>query len=161
MKHMIWSSEINLENWKDFLEEEHPDVTDEDEQYDLVRQMNNYYLYDERVNLHTDVDGRILVIANLGLWNGRVQGYKILSENIADILYSDCDYAEWYSDGYNIKGTAWHHDGTNLYEYRVIRENRNIDNLLNAIYNGKEISRQKLNYYTKSLHPYVAKVYGW
>lgn len=120
-----------------------------------------YYLEDERMNLDISTDGRILVIADLGFWFGRRQGYKIINRNVSNILYDDADYVEWYSDGHNIKATAIHHDGTNYYEYREIREDRNIDNLLNAIYNGEKITRQKLNYYTKSLHPYVAKVYGW
>jgi hypothetical protein len=119
------------------------------------------YLEDERDNLNITTDGRILVIADLGLWNGRRQGYKILSRKVSDILFDDSDYIEWYGDGHNIKATAAHHDGTNYYEYRVIREDRNIQNLLDAIYNGEEITRKKLNYYTKSLYRDVAKVYGW
>lgn len=91
-----------------------------------------------------------------------MQGYKIIdSQNIRDILFSDCDYSEWYSDGYNIRSTQHHHDGVNYLLYRVIREDRYIENLLDAIYRGEEISRSKLNYYTKSLHRPVADVYGW
>lgn len=162
-KHIIWSNRnLNLDDWKDFLEEEHPLVEDEYEQYRIIEDMNMEYLYDERYNLNTEVDGRILVIGDLGLWDGRKQGYKILNNNISDILYSDYSgYCEWYSDGHNIKGIESHHDGTNYYEYRVIREDRNIENLLDAIYNGEEISRSKLNYYTKSLHPYIAEIYRW
>ena len=38
----------------------------------------------------------ILVIGDLGLWHGRVSGYKeIPSGNIRDCLYSDCDYSTW------------------------------------------------------------------
>ena len=159
-RHIIWSSEIDLKDWTDYLEEEHPNVTSESEQYDLIYRLNNEYLYDERANLHKNANGRILVIADLGLWDGRVKGYKILSENIADILYSDCDYVEWYSDGKNIKATAHHHDGTNYYTYRVIREDRNIDALLTAIRKGTA-SNHQIGYYTESLHPYIAKVYGW
>ena len=163
MKHIIWSNiNLDLDDWKDFLEEEYPEITDEHEQYHLIEDMNMEYLDDERMNLNKKVDGRILVIADLGLWNGRKQGYKILSDTISDILYDrNCEYLEWYGDGHNIKATAHHHDGCNLYEYRVIREDRNIDNLLDVIYNGEEITRKKLNYYTKSLYPEVAKIYGW
>ena len=162
-KRIIWSNNhINLDDWKDFLEEEHPDVEDENEQYKLITELNDEYLYDERANLDKVLDGRILVIGDLGRWNGRVSGYKIIdSQNVKDILYSDCDYCEWYSDGYNIRSTQHHHDGTNYLLYRVIREDRNIDNLLDAIYNGEEISNSKLNYYTKSLHTSIAEIYGW
>ena len=162
-RHVIWSNRnLDLADWKDFLEEEYPEVTDEYEQYELISEMNMEYLRDERCNLSEKVDGRILVIADLGLWDGRRQGYKILDNTISDILYDENgEYLEWYGDGYNIKATVSHHDGTNFYEYRVIREDRNIENLLDAIYNGEEINRKKLNYYTKSLYPYIAKIYGW
>lgn len=162
-RHVIWSNRnLDINDWKDFLEEEYPEVTDEYEQYELISEMNMEYLRDERCNLSEKVDGRILVIADLGLWDGRRQGYKILDNTISDILYDeDGEYLEWYGDGYNIKATVSHHDGTNFYEYRVIREDRNIENLLDAIYNGEEINRKKLNYYTKSLYPYIAKIYGW
>lgn len=124
-------------------------------------EMLSVYLEDERINLNRVVDGRILVIADLGLWNGRRQGYKILGNKASDILYDDADYIEWYGDGHNIKATATHHDGTNYLEYRIIREDRNIQNLLDAIYSGEEISRKKMNYYTKSLYKDIAKIYGW
>lgn len=169
-KKIIWSNtdlDIN-DDWKkaykEFLEinELDKDPNDENAIWDYMIETNDEYLDDERMNLNKNTDGRILVIADLGLWNGRRQGYKIINGNIANILHDgDANYIEWYGDGYNIKAIAHHHDGTNYYEYRVIREDRNIDNLLNAIYNGEKISRKKLNYYTKSLYPYVAEIYGW
>lgn len=121
----------------------------------------NMYLDDERENLNVSVDGRIIVIADLGLWYGRRQGFKLLGNRISDILSDDSDYIEWYVDGHNIKAIASHHDGTNYYEYRVVREDRNIENLLVAIQMGEKITRKKLNYYTKSLYKDVAKIYGW
>lgn len=162
MKRTIWQNiDLKIEDWKDFLEESFPTVTDEYEQLNLIQELKSEYLWDERANLNKKIDGRILVLGDIGRWDGRVNGYKILDNNISSILETDCDYCKWYSDGYNIKFKGIHHDGPNYLEYRVIREDRNIDNLLNDIYDGKEISRKKLNYYTKSLHPYVAEVYGW
>ena len=169
MKHIIWGNRnLDVDDWmdayKEFLEinKIDGDPNDEDALYNYMIETNDIYLDDERVNLNKKVDGRILVIADLGLWNGRKQGYKILGNQISDILYDeDGEYLEWYGDGYNIKATSHHHDGCNLYLYRIIRENRNINNLLSDIYNGKKITRQKINYYTKSLYPEVAKIYGW
>ena len=168
-KHIIWGNiNLNIEDWRDGYKEYlemngmDGDPDDEDSIYKWMCETNNDYIYDERANLNKKMDGRILVIADLGLWNGRRNGYQIIeSRNIGDILYADCDYVEWYGDGYNIRCTAHHHDGTNYYEYRIIREDRGIDNLLNAIYRGEEITRKKLNYYTKSLYKEVANVYGW
>lgn len=170
-KHIIWSNiDLDIEDWRDgykeFLEINDIDKNpnDEDAIYNWMHEMNDEYLYDEQMNLDKTVDGRILIIADLGLWDGRRDGYKILGNNIKEIFNINSrgfDYAEFYGDGYNIKGKEIHHDGTDYYLYRVIREDRNIDNLLDAIYNGEEISKSKLNYYTKSLYKDVAKIYGW
>lgn len=168
-KRIIWSNiNLDIEDWRDdykeYLEyngfdERHDN---DDDLYKWMTETNDSYLDDERYNLNKEVDGRILIIADLGLWNGRKPGYKIIeSRNIKNILSSQCDYVEWYGDGYNIRCTASHHDGTNHYLYRIIREDRNIDNLLDAIYNGEKITSSKLNYYTKSLYKDVANVYGW
>lgn len=173
MKHMIWSN-IDLdiddgwrEAYKEFLEINDmkiPDKIDDNDVYDYMYETNNEYLNDEQMNLNKELEGRILVIGDLGLWSGRVQGYIILGKNINNIFNINSrgfDMAEFYGDGYNIRATEHHHDGTNYYEYRVIRENTNIDKLLDAIYRGEEISRKKLNYYTRSLYKDVAKIYGW
>ena len=168
-KHIIWSNrDIDHEQWKsDFVQHriecgyDNPnDFTDID-LYEWIDWNLSDCLDDERANLNIALDEDILVIADLGLWDGRKQGYNIIKGNVSNILNVRYDFAEWYSDGYNIKGVETHHDGTNYYEYRVIRKNRNIQKLLDAIYNGEKITRKKLNYYTKSLHPYVAQVYGW
>lgn len=173
MKHMIWSN-TNLtidddwrEAYKEFLEINNMDVPLKIDDYDVETYMcetNDMYLDDEKMNLNKTLDGRILVIADLGLWSGRKQGYKILGKNlnnIFDINSRGFDSAEFYGDGYNIKGIEHHHDGTNYYEYRVIREDRDVDKLLDAIYNGEEVTRKKINYYTRSLYKDVAKIYGW
>ena len=167
-KRIIWSNvNIDSTDWKDsYLEAVEANEWDEDTESDdnLWKYIDStlaMHLDDERMNLNVSLDGRILVIADLGLWDGRRQGLKILSGNVNCIFEVGEEYTEWYSDGHNIKASATHHDGTNFYEFRVIREDRNIERLLNAIYNGEEITRRRLNYYTKSLHPYVAKVYGW
>lgn len=168
-KHTIWSNiNLDIEDWRDGYKEIaeengwEEDTDNDDNVYAYMVETNASYQDDERMNLDKVVDGRILVIADLGLWYGRKSAYKIVDScNIKDILEFTYDYAEFYGDGYNIRGTEWHHDGVNHYLYRVIREDRNIQNLLDAIYNGEEITNSKLNYYTKSLYPYAAKIYGW
>lgn len=168
-KHIIWSNcDLKIDDWREayaeFLEinDMDDDPEDEDAIYEYMVETNGEYLYDERMNLNKVVDGRILIIADLGLWNGRRSAYRLIdSQNINDILSFNSEYAEFYGDGYNIRGTESHHDGTNNYLFRIVREDRNIENLLDDIYNGREISRKKLNYYTKSLYSEVADVYGW
>jgi hypothetical protein len=162
----IWSNlDLKIEDWADMFEGDPIFCTEEkseEEKMEAIVQMNSDYLDDERMNLDVTTDGRILVIADLGLWNGRHSGYRILKDyNINEILSdSDCEYMKWYSDGRDIRFTGHHHDGTNHYLYREIREDKDIDVLLQKIYEGKA-ERKDITKYTKSILPYVAKVYGW
>lgn len=166
MKNIIWSNlEIRLEDWDDYIEEVENNLgekLDEYKKYEKIANLLDEYFQDELDNLNIETENNIIAIANLGLWNGRKKGYKILSDNVNSILSGfGCDFIEIYSDGYNIKFKGFHHDGQNYIEFREIKDNVNIDNLLNDIYEGKPISRQKLNYYTKSIRHYVADAYGW
>ena len=97
--HLIWSNyHIDYEDWREYLEEEFPDLS-EDERYLKMLEINNDYLDDERVNLDIQLSQPIIAIADLGLWFGRRCGYKeIQSGNIRDCLYSHYDYTTWYVD---------------------------------------------------------------
>lgn len=164
-KRIIWSNrDIDMEDYQKAYKEQ-SELNDLDEsKYSLCDFINDdlqSWLECEEANLNIPTDGRIICIADLGLWDGRKQGYQIFGRNVNRIFDQRYDYTEWYSDGYNIKAIDVHHDGTNYYEFREIREDRNIQNLLDAIYSGKKITRKMLNYYTRSLHSRVAKVYGW
>lgn len=116
---------------------------------------------DETLNLSKHLDGRILAIASMGLWDGRKSGYKILGNNLNEILTSSigCDEKEVYCDAYNVYAEGYHHDGRNNVEFREIREDRNIENLLDKVYSGKEVTRREINYYTKSLRSYIMEIY--
>lgn len=162
-KHIIWSN-MNLGDPEEWDFEDKDEMTEEEIQ-ERIYELNSSYLDDERINLKKIINP-ILIIADLGLWNGRRQGYKIIeSGNISDILwdifYADADYAEWYSDGKDIRGTIIHHDGTNNYLYREIKDRDKVGTLLDKIYAGEDIDRRTLSRYTKSIHPYVQEVYGW
>ena len=89
-QHVIWSNyDLDYErDWKGLLEEEYPDMTEEEREL-LMHEMNNSYLDDERCNLNIQLDCPIIVIADLGLWHGRASGYReIESGNVRDCLYS-------------------------------------------------------------------------
>ncbi|MBO5059170.1 MAG: hypothetical protein J6C10_06755 [Prevotella sp.] len=134
-------------------DEEH-NVTDE-EWADEV----SLWLDDERANLNKEVNGVIVAFADLGLWHGRRQGYKIIGRNIADILRSSHD-AEWFGDTYNIRGVEYHHDGTNYILYRVAKDMEAAERITEKIYSG-EVDEAQFRKMTRSLHPYVAEIYGW
>lgn len=164
MKQIIWSSEDRLddnarERYQEFQREVQDDntyIVSDEEWADEVYG----YLDDERHNLNKHIDGVIMVFADLGLWYGRRQGYQILGSNIADILHSQCDEAEWYGDGYNIRGRVIHHDGTNYVLYRIAKDRDEAERIAAKIYSG-EIDEEGFRRRTRSLYPYVADVYGW
>jgi hypothetical protein len=158
-KHIIWSSDIgDINDWHYDNDED----LSEETKYEMTYEDNAITLDDERMNLNIQLDNPILIIASLGLWDGRRSGYKIIqSGKISDILYSDCDDAEWYTDGYNVKCIARHHDGTNYYEYREIKDMNNIDKLTDKLYNNEDVDRDLINRYTRSIVKHVNKVYGW
>lgn len=117
-RHIIWSDiSLDLDDWRESLEELYPGYSD-DELYDIMVKSNAENIYDERVNLNIQLSQPIIVIGDLGRWNGRVSGYKMIdSGNIKDCLYSDTDYTEWYVDKYgDLRADAVHHDDEFLHE---------------------------------------------
>ena len=163
--HLIWSNyDLDYDDWKDDLEAEHPDLS-ERERIELMYQINSDYLDDERVNLNIPLSRPILVIADLGLWYGRRQGYKeIESGNIRDCLYDDNDYVTWFVDkNGDLRCDSIHHDGTNHYLYRTYKDGvseEQIDNLKWKLYHG-QATRKDITRITRRLGDEIGKVYGW
>lgn len=164
-RHVIWSNyDLDLDDWQDFFDEEYPDST-ENERYEMMYEMNDEYLWDERANLNVQLGRPILVIGSLGLWNGTFSGYKeIESGNIKDCLYSDTDYATWYVDSLgDLRCEAVHHDGTNSYLHRVYKEDvteTQIENLKEKIYEGRA-TREDITRITRRIGTDVAEIYGF
>lgn len=83
-KHIIWSSDPDYEDWRGDLEEQYPELS-EQERMELMVEQNNDYLDDERCNLNIQLSRPILLIADIGRWDGRYPGYaEIKSGNIRD-----------------------------------------------------------------------------
>ena len=153
-RHIIWSN-MNLEadDWRDSYKEYleinglDDDPNDENKLYEYMVEANDDYLSDERRNLDIQFSQPIIVIGDLGRWNGRVTGYKMIdSGNITDCLYSDTDYTEWYVDKYGV-----FKDGVT---------DTQIENLQDKIYNGK-VTRADITRVTKRLGDEIAEVYGF
>ena len=163
--HLIWSNyDLNYDDWKDDLEVYYPYMSEE-ERTQVMYETNDSYLEDERLNLDIQLSRPILVIADLGRWNGRVMGYKeIESGNVRDCLYSDTDYSTWYVDKYgDLRCIAVHHDGTNYYLYRTYKDcasKEQIEQLKWGIYKG-EATRADITRLTCRLGDEIGKVYGW
>lgn len=89
MEQMIWSlTQSSIKTAKEYYQNSQREILDDDcyEVSDEEWAEEVYRLDDERSNLNKEVDGIIVVFGNLGLWNGRRQGYQILGSTIADIL---------------------------------------------------------------------------
>ena len=163
--HLIWSNyHLDYGDWAEDLEAEFPELSDS-ERYLKMLDRNNDYLDDERANLNIQLSQPILVIGDLGLWNGRRMGYReINSGNIRDCLYGGHDFVTWYVDRKgDLRCEDIHHDGTNYYLYRVYKpgstQNQR-DRLKEKIFEGtateKDIARV-----TQRLGDRIGRVYGW
>lgn len=171
-KNIIWNSEINIDEWRDDvyeISESYPNIINEDGTlnadnfYDAIYDIKETYFEDEKANLDVPTEGDIIIIADLGLWDGRHTAYLDTHLNKANAIL--CAHMNgnmcFFSDGKDICATESHHDGINHYTYRVVKPNRDIDRLKAKIHNGEQITRQMISYYTRSLLPTVANVYGW
>ena len=157
-KMLIWNNTPDFDDWKDDLESEYPDCS-ERELIDIMYENNEYWLQDERRNLNIDLPQNILVIATLGLWHGRRQGYRELGNNLSQCL-SVCqyDFQEYFVDKFgDLCATDIHHDGTNHYTFRMYKQ---IEALKDKIYAGTAEWTDIVKV-TRRLGDYAARVYGW
>ena len=136
----------------------------EQELNDYIAQDYTNWFYDELDNLDKELQGRVIAIANLGLWSGRRTGYKIMNNNLNSVLDA-CggDYLKVYADRYDVKSEAVHHDGVNYITYRMLKPNLSevqIDNFLNKLASGN-FSKKDISRYTISLRNKINQIYGW
>lgn len=160
MKNIIWESDYDVKDFEDSFDEFEIPEEDRDE---YAYRMHYEYLEDERMNLDIELEENIVILADLGLWFGRRDGYKEIGNNISEALYTDDDYITWYVDRYDMRGDGAHHDGNNHYLYRVWKNgitDTQKENFLSKWASGKA-TRKDITRYTKSLRPYIANVYGW
>ena len=163
----IYTTEYDFEEAKKEYKECN-DITEEisdDRVYDFINDTVSMWYEDEKVNLNKEIDTDILAVANMGLWNGRRTGYKELSNNLKDIfsVWESCDGLKLYVEKGNVKGTGYHHDGTNYVTFRKWKDNISDDakdKVLSALYMGNDATNL-LKRYTRSIVKDVAKIYGW
>ena len=138
-------------------------VSDHDINAYIEQDYSNWF-FNEFENLDKELQGRVIAIANLGSWNGRRKSYKIMNCNLNSVLDA-CggDYLKVYTDRYDVKSTAVHHDGVNYITYRMLKPNLTevqIDNFLNKLSSG-DFTKKDISRYTTSLKSQINKIYGW
>ena len=162
-KHTIWTAYPNFADWKTDLQSEHPDAN-EDDLYGIMYDTNAEYLADERVNLNITLPEEIVCIADLGLWNGRRSGYKLLhSRNIGDCLYSQNDPTWFIDENGDLRCDDVHHDGINHLLYRMWKPGISEwqkENFLSKIYQN-DYTDADIKRYTRRIGDWIARVYGW
>lgn len=161
----IWNSQdiLDEETFKDVRENiaECNDMKAEDVSDEEVYRVWNEYLADEHDNLNKELDGCIIAIADLGFWNGRVQGAMVIGTNLNSIFQGySCEHHEWYADRYNVKGNFTHHDGTHHVTFRLAKDRDTALDLVHK-YAYEGMTEAQIMRRTKSIRPYVAKIYGW
>lgn len=170
-KQLVWSSDVDVEDfqsaYREYIEDNCLDEDPEnyDSLWEFAHETNDDSLCIERMMLDVVLPRPIVVIADLGLWNGRRSAYKLIkSGNIKDCLYTNDDDIEWFVDNRkNFRGIENHHDGTNYYLYRVFKENisdEQMDNFLDKVYNGTFTSAD-VSRYTESVGKHILNVYGY
>lgn len=153
MRTVIYTDEIDLDQWKGFLSENYPEITDEYEQYQIVADEVSYQYDDEYANLDRDLPGVIVAFADLGLWYGRRKGYRVLGSKLNSILHYCESHNEWYLEDGEVWSRNDHHDGTNYVNYRFlpVEQTDALDD---------DISLDELLAHTQPLGKFVAEVYG-
>lgn len=143
--------------------EEYADSISEDSVYNECYFMEQTWFEDEQDELKRVSEGPVIAIADLGRWNGRFSGYKEVN-NLADILYTECDYERVYVDSNgDLRKEETHHDGSNSILYRYWKEGLTDvqkDNFLDKIYDGK-CTQKDITRYTRKAGLGIANAYGW
>ena len=143
--------------------EEYSKTITEEKLYDECEFSDQSWYDDAETDLFLCDRGELVAIANLGRYNGRYSGYKIL-KSLPEVLYSDCDDEELYIDSNgDLRKNESHHDGNNSILYRYWKEglsDTQKDNFLNKIYNG-ECNQKDITRYTRKAGIEIAAVSGW
>ena len=127
-EYVIWSNEyLDWANWHEAFEEDYSDASEE-KKYQLMSDLNAEYLEDERREMDVQVGTPIIVIADIGRWDGRHTGYReIESGCLKDCLYTELDGLTWYVDDRgDFRMDGYHHDGHNCSNFNnfTIQVNR-------------------------------------
>ena len=161
MEYTIWTNDINYDDWKADMEEQYPasEGYTENDRINFMYEINDEYLNDEMDNLSIDLYSPILVIGELGLWNGRKNGHRFLSGTKLNSIFSSAcgDFVTWYVKDGEIKCKDVHHDGTNNYTYRVLKD---INQYEFEEYICEHSFEEAVKKYTAPLGHYVDEIYG-
>lgn len=169
-KNMIWSydtSSWDEDEMRGMYEECYEETPSEEILQRYIQDVNQDYLWDEKSNVEfyekENGQKQYIVLADLGLWNGRFDGGKIITGLWNAISKCFEDYNEIYEEGGRLKVTAHHHDGTNYFQIKELTERGKGY----AERNGWDMSDRELHqklfndsHYSRNVKLFK-EVYGW
>lgn len=126
----------------------------ERDKIDLLRDLrdNDVEWLFEDLRIELDIKGDFLMIADLGLWDGRRIGYKEI-DNLLDITYGDFYDLVIETNAYDLVLSQHHHDGTNYIRVREFKDDISDtvrDNFLDKLYYGT-VTSSDISRVTKSV----------
>jgi len=125
---------------------------------------NEWALDDEIENLKTKETGPILVLADLGLWTGRSNGYREFPGNgTLDRVFGafSGDFFELAVEGGELVGKDVHHDGTNFYRFYEIVDQSAADKIEILHVSKEDIPNELVKKGIRPLGRTVSEIYGW
>lgn len=160
MKHIIWTNDLDYNDWKEDLEEEYPEKS-EAERIEIMYEINSEFFYEEKDNLEEELGRPVVMLGSLGLWNGRRTGCKFTGgTNLNDIFYGSVgDIVTIFVENGEVMCKDIHHDGTNYYTYRVLKPG--ISEFEFEEYAYETSAEEAFEKYAEPLGNKVAKIYGW
>lgn len=164
-EYVIWSNEyLDWADWQEAFDGEFDHCSDE-EKYRLMSNLNNDYLEDDRNEMNVCVGSPIIIIADIGKWDGRHTGYReIESGCLKDCLYTELDGVTWYVDNKgDFRMDGYHHDGHNYYLYRRYRDgvsSEEIEDFQCKILDHT-LTEEDIDRVTVRLGDDIAKIYGF
>lgn len=162
MKHIIWTNNIDIDDWGDNIKELFPNVElTEDEIYYYAYRENDENLACEKENLNKDLNGTIVIFRKIKRWDGKYFGIKFIEDaNLNDIFSETCgDYVTWYVEDGEIMCEDCHHDGTNYYTYRLLKDEFSRFDFEEYSYDHS--LKETLEKMTEPMGHFVSEIYGF
>lgn len=168
----IWNSDVDIFDNEQLTEARecliengyNPDEITDEMLHNLLYEWNEMWLDDERGNLDIETGGYIVAFADLGFWNGRRKGMKLIGSNVRDIFGScyGCDNHDFYVDPYNVRYSGSHHDGSHSILFRMVDSRYAAERLEEWFCSlSHEPTEAEFRKKTRSIRKFIAKVYGW
>jgi hypothetical protein len=163
-ENIIWTNN-DYSEWKECMIK-YDGASEEDVTLEAYYDDTDFCLDDERDNLDIDLDKVVVCFIDLGLWDGRYRAAMVCKHQNVNSIFDfmaasrSCDYFDFYCDRYNVRSRASHHDGTNYALFRLCESAEQAERVTDQWVHEKA-SEEKIRKRTRSLRPYVAKVYGF